>query len=61
MTEKRRAAPSRRRGETKATARKRWKSAGLCQNCGAKKSTSGPLCSKCLGRRKGSKGRWRDK
>lgn len=48
MTEKRRAAPSRRRGETKGTARKRWRSAGLCRGCGRKLNSKGPLCGRCM-------------
>jgi len=45
---KRRAAPSRRRGEAKGAARKRWRAIGLCQGCGRKKNTSGSLCGRCL-------------
>lgn len=52
---KRRAAPSRRRGETKAAARQRWKAAGLCQGCGRKKNTSGPLCWACVAKKKGGR------
>lgn len=52
---KRRAAPSRRRGETKAAARQRWKATGLCQGCGRKKNTSGPLCWACVAKKKGGR------
>ena len=47
MTEsKRRSSPSRRRGETKGTARTRWRATGLCQGCGRKKNTKGALCAR---------------
>lgn len=52
MTEKRRSAPQRRRGETRGDARKRFRSAGLCQRCGRKKNTKGPICTRCLAEKK---------
>lgn len=52
MTEKQRASPRRRRGESKGTARKRWKSAGLCQGCGRKLTSKGPLCGRCMAGKK---------
>ena len=42
-----RAAPNRRHGETKGSARKRAKAAGICQGCGRKKNNSGRLCGSC--------------
>ncbi len=52
VTDKSRASPRRRRGETKGAARKRWRTAGLCQGCGRRKNTKGPLCGKCMADKK---------
>ena len=41
----------RRYGETKASARRRWKATGRCQSCGKRMRERGRECSKCRARR----------
>ena len=56
MADKKRSAPQRRRGETRGEARKRWRMTGVCQSCGRKKNTKGPLCWECAAKRRDKKG-----
>lgn len=39
--------PQRRKGEGKATARKRWAATGRCQKCGRRMKEKGRVCGKC--------------
>ena len=51
-----RAAPQRRQGETKASARRRARATGRCEKCGG--MSRGRICGKCMGalkRRSGPK------
>ena len=44
--------PQRRYGETKTSARKRWKDIGRCQSCGRKMKERGRECSACRAKRR---------